>query len=277
MLKKLLKYDLRFIFKYWWIAAAICLSLSIVGGFCLKAFIESLERDLPEIISTSSILLVILSYVAMAAFLVISIILVFIRYYRNFFSDEGYLTFTLPVKIHTQLNSKVISGTILNIATSIVITLGVLGMLVIALWEELFTKEVIQYIADLFKELFNDITVYDIVYMIEALIIGVLAAVFSNLFLFFCITFASTIAKKARVILAIGIYYAINSTVTFILQMFLLFGMDAVGDYLNRIPKAIVPLSVSLIGFGIILFISVLCLILYTLQYRMLDRKLNLA
>ena len=42
----------------------------------------------------------------------VTLIFVFIRYYKNFFTDEGYLTFTLPVKRSTLLNAKTVNAMI---------------------------------------------------------------------------------------------------------------------------------------------------------------------
>ena len=36
MLKKLLKYDLKSVFKYWWIAAVTSIGLSALGGLCIS-------------------------------------------------------------------------------------------------------------------------------------------------------------------------------------------------------------------------------------------------
>ena len=74
MLKKLLKYDLKFIFKLWWIAAAVCFLLSIAGGFCIELLSSSIERNLPEIISVSAGFMIGLTCASYVAFSVLSIV-----------------------------------------------------------------------------------------------------------------------------------------------------------------------------------------------------------
>ena len=44
-----------------------------------------------------AMLLVIACVMAIIASAVVTELLVFVRFYKNFFTDEGYLTFTLPV------------------------------------------------------------------------------------------------------------------------------------------------------------------------------------
>ena len=102
MLKKLLKYDLKAVFKYWWIAAISTLGLSVLGGFAVTVLRDTVstepEKKVPiilEILSSIALPLVYLGFIALG---ILTVIMIFARYYKNFFSDEGYLTFTLPVK-----------------------------------------------------------------------------------------------------------------------------------------------------------------------------------
>ena len=48
MMKKLLKYDLRAIFKYWWIVALSSLGLSFIGGISLKILMQIVIETLKE-------------------------------------------------------------------------------------------------------------------------------------------------------------------------------------------------------------------------------------
>ena len=45
MLKKLLKYDLRAVFKYWWVAALSTLALAVICGFSLGYIGESISGE----------------------------------------------------------------------------------------------------------------------------------------------------------------------------------------------------------------------------------------
>lgn len=47
MLKKLLKYDLKAVFKYWWIAAISTLGLSVLGGFAVTVLRDTVSTE-PE-------------------------------------------------------------------------------------------------------------------------------------------------------------------------------------------------------------------------------------
>ncbi len=277
MLRKILKYDFKFLFKYWWIGAVISLSLSVASGFCIRLLDTSLtERELPAVVNSSATSVIALSIISYIAFSIIAMILIFIRFYKNFFSDEGYLTFTLPVKRTHLINSKIITSVIIELATFVLIGLSVAFMIIIGFWEDFWTAKTWDTICKIFEFYFKDHVLCRVAYIIEALILIVLSVIFSNLFLFCCITFASIITKKARVITAIGIYYGVNMVISFAMQIFMLFGIGTITDYFLELSDKMLEPIVCLSGLGIILLIGLFCSILYNLQYYMIDRKLNL-
>ena len=101
--------------------------------------------------------------------------------------------------------------------------------------------------------------------------------IISVLFAFCCITIASIIAKKAKVITAIIIYYVANSTVIFGLVMYNLFAMDTLVDWLDSVPIYLENPTAVLMSLCKILFSGIFCAVLYSFQYWMLDKKLNLS
>ena len=98
MFAKLLKYDLCSVGRIWWILAATLLGLSVGTGFCLRDFIiksSDVHATTGDTLTASlEFIALMLFYVAIIAFAIVTAILLFIRYYKNFFTDEGYLTFT---------------------------------------------------------------------------------------------------------------------------------------------------------------------------------------
>lgn len=275
MLKKILKYDLKFIFKYWSLAAVICALVSVLCGFCVTVL--TTERDMPYVVTTTASSAVFLTYIVFLAVAIITFILIFIRFYRNFFSDEGYLTFTLPVKRSTLLNSKIITSLIVSFATTVLITICVCIILLIGVGKDLWDNELWAEIGKFLKLCFSDNLICRIIYVIEGMAIILLSSIFAYLFLFTCITFASIITKKARVITAIGIYFGINFAISFAFQIFAIFGIATITGYFKNIKETLLEPTICLAGLAIILLFAAVCTALYTLLYRMLDRKLNLT
>ena len=281
MLKKLLKYDFKSVFKYWWIAAVSATALSVLGGFCLKILVDSTAEETvfqpPEVLTISSSLLLMLTIMAISAFSVISAILLFVRFYKNFFTDEAYLTFTLPVKRSTHLNSKLILGFVTQLATGAVIILDAALIIVIGLADKIFKKEVWEEFILLAKEFFKEVDAYFWVFLLETLFIMLIISIAGLLFTYACITFASMITKKAKLITAIGIYYGATSVVSFVFSMIYLFGVDTIITFLDKLPENSANLIIVLIALMVLLFVAMICTLLYTFEQWMLDRKLNLA
>lgn len=278
MLRKLLRYDFKAVLKYWWIAALSSVVLSLGGGWCISIFTN--EKDLPEALYVVATLLMIVVVLGLVAFAILTTILIFSRFYKNFFTDEGYLTFTLPVKRSQLLNSKLIVSTVTSTLTGFVIIVDIIVMFLLSYYKNIFEKDfwrviVNEYILEVFN--FKEYGIYIIIYLIEAVVLLILFTIFTTLFMFSCITVASIIAKKAKVITAIGIYYVANSIFSFVLQMFWLFGLVNLTEWLSNVPEENTLGVVALIVFGLILFLSIFCAVLYSIQYWMLDRKLNLS
>ena len=85
MLKKLLKYDFKAVLKIWWIAAAAMLALSPIGGLCFQ--ITFSDRRFAAVVNTIAAIGMALTYVAFAAFVLLSALLLAIRFYKNFFNN----------------------------------------------------------------------------------------------------------------------------------------------------------------------------------------------
>ena len=238
MLKKLLKYDLKSVFKYWWIAAIASLGLSAAGGFCIS--VMTAEKDVPSLIAVIIVLTLLFSIIGIVAFSILSYILLYVRFYKNFFTDEGYLTFTLPVKRSQLLNSKLITCVLTMLCTATVIFIDIVIMFAIGAGET-FYDDLLKPMAQAFAELFNKLSVSDCIYLfswvIMFLIFLVLSNIFSTLFMCACITFAAVITKKAKVITAIGIYYVANGFISGFIQILYMFGIGTVVDWVSALQE----------------------------------------
>lgn len=277
MLKKLLKYDFKAVFKYWWIAAISSVALALAGGWSISIYTS--EKELPTILYVVATIVAVVAIMGVAAFSFITLIFVYMRFYKNFFTDEGYLTFTLPVKRGELLNSKLITGIVAGCLTGFVILFDLFIALVVGIPDVIFDEW-------LWKEFWEEFVVeiingaglgYLLLYITEFLLLFLLLGVFSTLFVFCCITVGSLITKKAKIITSIGIYYGANSVFTVIIQMFWLFGFEAILEWIGQLNEnQFAPVFALLLLCGI-LFIGAFCTVLYSLQYWMLDRKLNLS
>lgn len=266
MLKKLLKYDLRSLFKLWWIFAVILFCVCITSGLILS---NGISGDF-IIVAVITILTLILG---MSAFALSPIIMSGIRFYKNLFSDEGYLTFTLPVKKSDIINSKLIASTLLTALSYIVIGLSIFSMMFFPS-DNILSQ--ISAVVEGITHFFEDYGIWSIFIVLEGLIALLLASLLSVLFLFVCISFACMITKKARVITAIGIYYGASSVMNFFYNI-LAFSSANVGTTIFNLPADKSSTAICLLLLVLILILSIVAVALYMLQYFLIDKKLNLA
>ena len=112
---------------------------------------------------------------------------------------------------------------------------------------------------------------------IETLVLAALVLLLSVLFLYCCITFGSMIVKKGKLILSIVLCYLITnviSTIGVFSMIFWAFGFNLLFSFEAASDKDHIT---ALILLGLIFYGGMLSGLLYSLIYRMLDKKLNLS
>lgn len=273
MLKKLLKYDFKAVMRFWWIAAAASTALAAVCGVCsdIRYANENVEsvRTLMNAIEA-------MSMIGIAAFAILPVVLIGIRFYKNFFTDEGYLTFTLPVKLTDLIHSKLLMGVTVRLISGVVLILNVLMIEGFVNENSVFSPSYWNDPTVTIDPVTGEAFVYGCIYLAEILAIAVVLTVLSELFLSTCITFACMLVRKARIITAIGIYYGANQVLTISSLFFLLPFLEGIERIFQPANDHIGNVMIALMLLGVIVLLAMLCGVLYLAQYRMLDRKLNL-
>ena len=115
MFAKCLKYDLKALFRKWWVPACFALPiLSVFLFFCYGPLTESEDIGAALFHHHFASGLLLLTALIYAVFAFMSILLPYYHFYKKLFSSEGYLTFALPVKRSTMYLSKLFSAFILQ-------------------------------------------------------------------------------------------------------------------------------------------------------------------
>lgn len=230
MFNKIFKYDFKSVFKIWWIFAVVTAGVSCFGGVLVRTMINlatgGIDNFLFDFLIGMGLIMVV---VALCLFPVVPIILSLIRYQKNFYSDEGYLTFTLPVKRSSLLNAKILNFLVFELMTLGVLILDVILILVIGI-EEL-PQEIGQFfrvaIAEL-REIWTPFLTADVILIPLLLLAGTLMGI--NIY-YLCFTFGSVITRRAKVMASLGIYFGITAVLNFIQQIISYFTLDTL---LNR-------------------------------------------
>ena len=281
MFRKLLKYDILSVARLWWIVALSVPGASVVGALALRFLIKTTSETVEP--GTLTILLTIFAgFVSLACVTAvilsgwITTVLVYIRFYKNLFSDEGYLTFTLPVKRRDILNSKLISGLVVNALTICMLIFD--AFIVLTISNDSETLALIRDAVSIFIQgTFEDVGAISIVYIIEAIILLLAMSISSFLLTAICITFAAVVAKKHKIFAAIGFYYVAGAATSVISQLAVIFEAVSLAGILSALPEKSILGVVSLIILAITALACALTAALYTLEHYLLDRKLNLS
>ncbi len=203
MLRKLLKYDYKANMFYFLLMYGVLMGIAVLARVSIAmADARYFDFDDQHVLSIMTVAgSSVLYLLACGAVMVLTFLLVAMRFYKNLMGPEGYLSFTLPVSEGAHLASKMISGvtfvflsSLVIFASASVVTAGV------GLWDEL----AVSFLWSVFRALRMDQLLITLLYLLEG-IVTVVEAV-AVIYVSICI---GQLAVKHRVLGAIGIFLAI--------------------------------------------------------------------
>ncbi len=208
----------------------------------------------------------------MIAVEIVAFVLIIRRFYSAFFTDEGYLSFTLPVTANQHILSKFTVAAVWQVAVLLVMLLAygfVLGGVLLSVAEsDTLIREISALLAEMgtiFADAFG-------AGFLPLFVLTVIASVAASVFmLYFSIALACMLAKKYRVILGILCYYGINMVFSMVSGFFgmILMISTASSDSLSGYMSATMLVSLALV-----LIEAVLC---YIGTKWIMEKKINLA
>lgn len=282
MFKKLLKYDFRSISGYWWIIAASTLGASLIGAIALRIAITNITDPRYELITTLTMLVGFISIVAVGASMAVTSILVYYRTYKNFFTDEGYLTFTLPVTRREHLLSKTINSLIWSAAHVLLLCVcAVIYLLIVPPSDTVISLVAFEKIASDLASFFDSTGFFAPVFILEAILASVISGIFGIVLINFCITVGAVVAKKHKLLASIGVYYLVNMILSLVVQVFFTIGfilsLEGFSYVMNSLESDIAMNAILAILFMIgILMMAAVTVAFYLFTVEKLERKLNL-
>lgn len=273
MFGKLLKNDFTHYFKLWLVGAVTALALSFVGGTFLRnrEYLYGVNGPIGVIVAMMGTMVMIVSVLSIFAFAVLSTVLVCMRYAKNCYSDEGYLTFTLPAKRSTIFNAKFVMGFLYELMAVMVAAVCFLIFLGIGVPEVVSS---IFYAFDMFIR--YGVSVFGVYFCIYAVVIAVwviMGMLLGLNILFFSITFAGTKVRKNKILAGIGVYYLASIILGIVVELSVFFFALVLNVRVDNMSNAAL-LVLLLIG---VVWTFGGTAALYYAQLHMLDKKLNLA
>ena len=270
MLRKLMKYEFR---------ATSRTFLPLYGAFLLAALLLAVFDQMHQTWGNSlpwldaAALVTGIAYgILFIAVMVMTAVVAFQRFYRNLFTDEGYLTHTLPVKTHTHVTAKLLVSVVWCIASIAVFFLSVLVLSIFnlqpAAYGEIFA-DLVKWIPESNWESWA--------FLLEIFLLVLLYLVCGILFVYMAIA-AGNIAGRHKVALGIGVFIGTSVILQLVYLLGITLGVRSTFDLWKDIPDYTFP-SWPLHGFllGNIVFFLFFSAVFYILTSWILKRKLNLS
>ena len=222
---------------------------------------ETAMSDMEEVIC---VLLIIAGVMAVAVCGAGSVFVVVYRFYKRCFTDEGYLTFTLPVNQHQILLSSFLNS-VFGVFLVVLACFGAVmlagGMFLLALnstqeilWADVWLswQDVWQQLVDSFRKNIGQFALLGFS--------GLVSALSELMLLMLAVTIGALVAKKHKILAAVGVYYGIGMVQSFAYSMIVVSTGNV--NLLLALP-GLMSLSLALAG--------------YFLMYRLTSKKLNLT
>ena len=192
-------------------------------------------------------------------------ILIFVRYYKNFFTDEGYLSFTLPATSTQHLCSKAITAIIWTVAITFsnIIALFLAGLLftVISKVDVMpFFEQLSVFFNQFFSEYFSNLEISAVGVIILSVVTTCLKGLSSLFMMYFVITVGG-LSRNNGLIKGIGIYILFNMLAS------------VINGILNNVSE-IMPTMLEVVPYAFTYLLG--AVLFFCLTKYLLDKKLNL-
>ena len=278
MLGKIIKYDMKAMNRFLIIIHAFLLIYAfliriLITGRLTTSSVHTLGDTYFLILGlTATFCVILLTCAAFATSIIIAV-----RFYKTTYSDEGYLTHTLPVKRGTLLLAKVIAGTIWGLIDIFLIFTAVYIAASVP-----YVKDSISGNETIIMEIFGLGSRLGVFGTIAFYVFFMLAGTIANVVLYYACISLGQIFTGHRVFGAVAMYFIITFA-------------ESISSFLILIPLELLNTQTVTVGTNTTLYMStpsqymlgmlgialalmiVWSIVLYTTTYYRLNHKVNLA
>ncbi|MBR0087621.1 MAG: hypothetical protein IJL98_07785 [Lachnospiraceae bacterium] len=269
MVRKLMKYEFAFYFK-----RLLPLGLLVLGTALLNRILQFFEADNTpyRIIFGSSVVLLV---IAILASIIGTLVIAVGRFYKNIFSNEGYLTMSLPASSEQHIAAKLTAALVCSVLVGVFALLGVS----IATSGEVFAELVKAFVFLMKNVIWKAFGGHTVLYIVWVILALCTASVKVLLVCYTCICIGQ-LAKKNRIVLAVVCYFGYYFICQILGTVFIIIMTLAVqSDLIEQIMKFIGEHLTGCIHAGfvfVILWNLIFSAVYFLISNRIIKRKLNL-
>lgn len=269
MVKKLFKHEILAYLRVWIPIQIILLGVSALGR--IIQFFES-ETTIYNTIFGSMIFVYVVTVIVSLGF---TFFFAITRFYKNLFTGEGYLSFTLPVTTKQHIMTKLWTAVLFFVMSIFTVLLSVC---IITAGDVL--AEIIKLIGYFFNnEISSEFMPHLAIYIAEIISLCFVVVISSLLLFYACISIGQTFNKN-RILASIGVYFGYYFISQVINTVFVIMAMilERSGFFIyliNHLPYQ--PFSpVHLFFCLLILYNAFLGFIYYIITKKVITKRLNL-
>ena len=265
MVRKLIKYDFKAFAKI-----MLPVYFALIGVAAVYRIMSIFENDSTfyAFLNGSGIAIIVIS---IGVAFVLTFIFSVVRFYKNLFTTEGYLSFTLPVTPAAHIFSKLIVALIFDALTFV----ASIAAVSVAMFGETFV-EVAKAAGYLLKGFYKAIGPQGPLFTAGFILLALISTATAHLLVYMCISIGQ-MANRRKMLLAIGIYfgiYVIKQTVYTVLMAFgTITGLfESIVMFFSESPKT----AFHLFFCGAILIYSLFAMLYFFISHRLIKKRLNL-
>lgn len=272
MVKKLFKHEIKAYLRIM-IPVYICLLAVALLGRVIQFF--EADTIIYSFVNGSSIFVYVVAILVCFGF---SSVFSIVRFYKNLFTGEGYLTFTLPVTPTQHLWVKLLTSLLFGFFSFIV---TMVSIMVITAGDVL--GEIAKATAYLLGKVVERLTLegwfHGLAYFLEGIILLFLTSCSGILLYYACIAIGQ-LSKKNRVLCAVGVYfgyYFITQIIGTVLGVAFTYMattpvMDRIAEFISAHPIAFIHIILC----AAIIFAAAISFVFFYITRRIMTKKLNL-
>jgi len=260
MLSKLFKHELKATARLLLPIYLVLVVLTIMDRIALNLDIfKGVLSIIPGLITTAYV-------VSIIAIIVVSFVIIIMRFYKNLMTDEGYLMFTLPVKSHQLIISKLLASILWTVASVVAVIASLFAVFATsdtwAMMVDVYHMAMVEIKAELGG--FTTILVIELVLLVILTLINSILEIYASIAI-------GQLFNGHKVIGSFAAYIGITTAIQIIVSVFLFIaGMifkQRIDD-IEAIPQLVFPIT--------ILFLLVFNVLFYWITNYIFKRKLNL-
>ena len=207
MVKKLFKHEIAYYTRSMLLIYGILLAIAAVSRV-----IQFFEAD-NTVYITLNIISILTYALGIIAVFAMTMVFTVTRYYRNLFTSEGYLSFTLPVTPTQHILIKLSAAVLTHVASMIVVLISACIITAGDVLVEI--SKAIAYVIDIIPDrlafMFRDTTAAEWqvniwLFVAEFILLMIVAVIYQMLLFYGCIT-VGQMSHKNRVLTAVGVYF----------------------------------------------------------------------